>query len=169
VRENIALGCDDGSRSRFLTDLVHPGPVVLSGIAQIAIREFALTEDLDRQVGELPLGRRRLVSIARAVASGPAVLLLDEPASGLDAHDRIELARLVRDLVRRWDIGVLLVEHDVDLVWSLCDEVTVLANGRVICEGPVDTVRNSAEVRKVYMGEALDADEQAPTPQIAGE
>jgi sulfate-transporting ATPase len=169
VRENIALGCDDGSRSRFLTDLVHPGPVVLSGIAQIAIREFALTEDLDRQVWELPLGRRRLVSIARAVASGPAVLLLDEPASGLDAHDRIELARLVRDLVQRWDIGVLLVEHDVDLVWSLCDEVTVLANGRVICEGPVDTVRNSAEVRRVYMGEALDADEQAPAPQIAGE
>ena len=85
------------------------------------MREFELEPHLDETPEELPYGRRRLVGIARTVASGPSVVMLDEPAAGLDETESAELARLIRRLADERNMGVLLVEHDVGLVMSTCD------------------------------------------------
>jgi sulfate-transporting ATPase len=102
--------------------------------------------------GELSYGRRRLVGIARAVASGPSVVMLDEPAAGLDESETRELARLIRRLADERKMGVLLVEHDVGLVMSTCDRVVVLDFGRLIASGTPDEVRGDASVRAAYLG-----------------
>ena len=94
-----------------------------------AIREFRLEDDLLRKVQDLPYGQRRLLAIARAVATQPSVLLLDEPAAGLGDVETAELAHLVRRLADDWGIAVLLVEHDMNFVMGVCDEIVVLDFG----------------------------------------
>jgi sulfate-transporting ATPase len=95
------------------------------------------------------------VAIARAVATRPSVLLLDEPAAGLDDSETAELGRLVRRLADEWGVAVLLVEHDVGLVLDVCDRVVVLEEGRWLAEGPPDTVRHDPAVIAAYLGEPL--------------
>ena len=134
VRENLAVACESAnSRLRFLSDLVRPGRVRLSPAALQAVEDFGLAGDLDRAAESLPFGRRRLVAIARAVAAQPSVLLLDEPAAGLDDMETAELSVLVRALAHDWGIAVLLVEHNLEMVLQLCDRVT--SNGHRL--GPV--------------------------------
>ncbi|MCP6183043.1 hypothetical protein NL435_27200, partial [Klebsiella pneumoniae] len=81
---------------------------------------------------ELTFGQRRLVSMARTIAAAPSVLLLDEPCAGLDEHERAETAAIIRQMADERGMAVLLVEHDVDLVSRVCDELVVLDFGRVI-------------------------------------
>jgi sulfate-transporting ATPase len=117
-----------------------------------AIRQFELEDSLSLLPGELPYGRRRLVGIARAVASGPSIIMLDEPAAGLDEAESAELAHLIRRLADQRKMGVLLVEHDVRLVMSTCDRIVVIEFGRVIASGTPDEIRESPVVRAAYLG-----------------
>jgi sulfate-transporting ATPase len=153
VRENLAVACESGgSPVRYLSDLVHPGRVRLSAAALRAVEDFGLAADLDRRAESLPFGRRRLVAIARAVAAEPSVLLLDEPAAGLDEVETAELSVLVRSLARDWGIAVLLVEHNLDMVLQLCDRVTVMVTGSVLYHGTPSDVRNHPDVLEAYIG-----------------
>ena len=129
VRENLRVASERRDLLAYLTDLVRPGKPPLAPAAVVALREFGLEADLDRRPDELPYGRRRLVAIARAVAGAPSVLLLDEPAAGLDDGETAELGRLVRRLADEWGLAVLLVEHDVALVLDVSDRVVVLDKG----------------------------------------
>ncbi|MEE4596049.1 branched-chain amino acid ABC transporter permease/ATP-binding protein [Streptomyces sp. DSM 41524] len=150
--ENIVAATDPTSRSCYLRDLVHPAPLKFSAGVLDAIREFQLEQDLDRPASELPYGRRRLLAIARAVANGPSVLLLDEPAAGLSGEETRELATVVRRLARDWGMAVLLIEHDVEFVLETCDELVVLNFGRVISRGAPLEVRNDPAVVAAYLG-----------------
>jgi len=132
---------------------VHPVNPRLPAEVISAIHEFQLEDDLDRLVEDLPYGRRRLLAIARAVAVHPSVLLLDEPAAGLGDVESAELATLVRRLADEWGIGVLLVEHDMNFVMSVCDEIVVLDFGRCIASGTPEAVRNDPAVIAAYLGE----------------
>src|SRR5882757_2376915 len=153
VRENLAVACESGgSPLRYLSDLVRPGRVRLSVAALQAVEDFGLAADLDRRAESLPFGRRRLVAIARAVAAEPSVLLLDEPAAGLDEVETAELSVLVRSLARDWGIAVLLVEHNLDMVLQLCDRVTVMVTGSVLYSGTPSDVRNHPDVLEAYIG-----------------
>ena len=105
---------------------------------------------------DLPYGQRRLLAIARAVATQPSVLLLDEPAAGLGDVETAELAHLVRRLADDWGIAVLLVEHDMNFVMSVCDSIVVLDFGRQIAEGTPEEVRNDPAVIAAYLGEHDD-------------
>jgi ABC-type branched-subunit amino acid transport system ATPase component/branched-subunit amino acid ABC-type transport system permease component len=157
VRENLALGGDDGALRRYVTDLIWPGKVRLSDHAIAVSSVFGLEPDYDLKPDALPFGRRRLVAIARAAASSPSVLLLDEPASGLDDNEAAELGEVIRTLVQRWGIGVLLVEHNLDMVFDVCDEITVMAEGReLLPASPTSVVRSSREVITAYQGESED-------------
>ncbi|MFC9502113.1 ATP-binding cassette domain-containing protein [Streptomyces sp. NPDC057002] len=153
VLDNLYAACDRPGRWTYLTDLVRPGTRPLPSHVLVAVREFGLQDSLDRPVGDLSYGERRLLAIARAVAASPSVLLLDEPAAGLSDDETRELARLVRRLAEDWGMGVLLVEHDVDMVMGVCDQVVVLDFGRLICAGTPEEVRRDPAVRAAYLGD----------------
>jgi sulfate-transporting ATPase len=117
-----------------------------------AIREFRLENDLDTLVEDLPYGKRRLLAIARTVAAEPSVVLLDEPVAGLDDAETAEVAALVRRLASQWGMSVLVVEHDMSFVMSVCDEIVVLDFGRTISKGPPHRVRRDPMVVAAYLG-----------------
>ena len=154
VESNIRAGADDATKASWLTDLFWPKRVPLSSAAVSAIREFQLVDDLDKLPPELPYGRRRLVGIARAAASAPSVLMLDEPAAGLDETESRELSHLIRRLADDRKMGVLLVEHDVGLVMSTCDRIVVIEFGKVIATGTPAEIRENDAVKAAYLGTA---------------
>jgi sulfate-transporting ATPase len=159
VLDNLRAASDRRDPLAYLTDLVWPRSPGLHGTAVAAVREFGLEDDLHRMPSELPYGQRRLVGIARAVATRPSVLLLDEPAAGLDEAETRELSELVVRLAKEWGLGILLVEHDVSLVMAVCDRIVALDFGRVIASGTPADVRGDAAVIAAYLG---DPDDQSP-------
>jgi sulfate-transporting ATPase len=158
VEENLRVASDKPRPHDYLRDLVLPKRPPLSGPAAAAVQEFGLADVLDRKPSELPYGQRRLVGIARAVAATPAVLLLDEPAAGLDDGESAELAHLLKRLAREWNFAVLLVEHNMDLVMAACDRITALDFGRVIAAGAADAVRSDPAFINAYVGAGAPAD-----------
>jgi ABC-type branched-subunit amino acid transport system ATPase component/ABC-type branched-subunit amino acid transport system permease subunit len=129
----------------------------LSALSLAVAGEFDLLTSLDDDPAQLPHGRRRLLGIGRAVVTQPSVLLLDEPAAGLDGHESAELAALIRRLATEWGIGVLLVEHDMSVVMSTCDRVAVLEFGLKIAEGKPEVIRSDPRVIAAYLGRAPSA------------
>jgi sulfate-transporting ATPase len=115
----------------------------------------------DRAAGELSQGERQLVSIARACASSPSILLLDEPAAGLDTTESQWLGEKIRSIAST-GTGILLVDHDVALVLGVCDHIYVLDFGHVIAEGDAATIRSDPAVAEAYLGTVHDASEVAP-------
>ncbi len=167
VEENIRAGSDlHASRLSWITDLFWPGHHDLPPTALAAVHGFDLEADLDKTPEELPYGRRRLVGIARTVASGPSVAMLDEPAAGLDESESRELAKLIRRLADERNMGVLLVEHDVGLVMSTCDRIVVIDFGTVIATGTPEEIRNHSAVRDAYLGHA-DGTESGDAEAVA--
>ena len=122
-----------------------------------------LLADRERNVGELSQGRRQLVSIARALAGRPSVLLLDEPAAGLDSSESEWLADRLR-AVRDAGVTILLVDHDVNLVLGLCDEIHVLDFGALIASGPPEEIRTDVAVNQAYLGTSHGREETEPPP-----
>jgi sulfate-transporting ATPase len=157
VLDNLRAASDPHDRVSYLRDLVYPVSPPLPGEVVAAIDELRLRDVLNRHVQELPYGQRRLLSIARALATRPSVLLLDEPAAGLDEIERAEVARVVRRLADDWGLAVLLVEHDLELVMAVCDHVVVLDFGRKISEGSPEQVRRDPAAVAAYLGETAES------------
>jgi len=111
-----------------------------------------LNQHQNQVANHLSYGHQRRLDLALALIGKPQVLLLDEPAAGLTMQESLRLAQLLRDLVKRWQITVLLVEHDMDVVFTVCDRITVLNLGEVLMEGTVDEVRSSSLVISAYLG-----------------
>ena len=114
------------------------------------LEQFRLTDVAHVQTRHLAYGKRRLLEIAIALACEPRVLLLDEPVAGVPAGEREELLQTVAALPA--DVSVLLIEHDMDLVFSFADRMTVLVNGTLLTEGDPDSIANDAKVKEVYLG-----------------
>jgi len=114
-----------------------------------------LDEDAGRRVGELPYGRQRLVEIAIALGLNPRVLLLDEPAAGIPSAESHILLEAIAGLPK--DVAVLIIEHDMDLVFRFAQRITVLVSGAIFAEGSPAEIAANREVRAVYLGSALDA------------
>ncbi len=161
VVDNLRAASDRPRPYHYLTDLVLPRLPPLPAPVVAAINEFGLASDLDRMPGDLPFGRRRLVGIARAVAYMPRVLLLDEPASGLDEGESEELARLLRRLAAEWGFAILLIEHDMSVVLSVSHRVVALDFGKKIAEGTPAAVSSDAAVVAAYLG----VDQEPPADQ----
>jgi branched-chain amino acid transport system ATP-binding protein len=114
------------------------------------LEQFHLTQVLNQKTNVLPYGKRRLLEIAVALACEPRVLLLDEPVAGVPAGEREELLQTVANLPA--DVSVLLIEHDMDLVFSFANRMTVLVNGAVLTEGDPDQIASDPQVKAVYLG-----------------
>jgi ABC-type branched-subunit amino acid transport system ATPase component len=171
VLENLRTAADKTSARHYATDLAWPRTTHLTDATRAAIEDFRLESVLDRVPAELDYGKRRLVAIARSLSAAPSLLLLDEPAAGLDEHERRELARLITRVARTWGVGVLLVEHDVQMVFSVCERLVALDRGKVIASGSADAVRRSPEVVAAYLGdtEVGPPRTQAVEPAVVGE
>ncbi|MER7169825.1 ABC transporter ATP-binding protein [Streptomyces mesophilus] len=116
------------------------------------LRSCGLEHLAEDYAGALPVGRARMVELARALADPPSVLLLDEPASGMTAEERAQLSAVIRHLATEEGCAVLLVEHNVAFVMELCARVVVLDLGSVLAEGPAAEVRADPKVREAYLG-----------------
>jgi ABC-type branched-subunit amino acid transport system ATPase component len=131
---------------------------VAEGVDALLSR-FHLDGAAGAMVGELPLGKVRLVEVARAMATKPTYLLLDEPAAGLTEDEQLLLAAEITRLSDE-GVGVLLVEHNFDLVIGLCESVLVLNAGTRLVEGPAQDVAADDRVRRVYLGEDIDENDE---------
>ena len=119
------------------------------------LQRFHLADVMDDRTINLPYGKQRLLEIALAIACRPRVLLLDEPAAGVPEAQRRDILDAVAALPD--DVTVLLIEHDMDIVFSFADRISVLVNGALFVDGPPDEVARDPRVKAVYLGESLDA------------
>ena len=151
VLDNVALGVAErlGSAGR----LWKPAST-FAAVREEALRLLAMlgiAEEAGRTVQDLPYGKQRLVEIAIALGLQPRVLLLDEPAAGVPSLESGRILEALDSLPR--EIAILIIEHDMDLVFRFAKRITVLVQGEVLCEGTPDEIANDVRVRQVYLGE----------------
>ncbi len=160
VVENVAVGRYSRTRAGLLSAALtlprhRREEAETFKAAHEALRRVGLDHVAQEPAENLPMGERHLLEIARALASAPQLLLLDEPAAGLNDDETARLADTVRK-IRDEGVTVLLVEHDMTFVMDISDEVVVLDYGRKIAEGPPLMIQNNEEVIKAYLGEELE-------------
>jgi ABC-type branched-subunit amino acid transport system ATPase component len=157
VLENVALGLEARLAGSSLLAAVLPRRgegALVARAASVAIEQCGLSEVAASRAGALSTGQRRLVELARALAGGFRMLLLDEPSSGLDPTEVSHFSRLLKQVVATAGIGVLVVEHDMSVIAGICDHVYVLDHGRMIFDGSPAHVLASDVVRAAYLGSA---------------
>ncbi len=167
VRANVALGREGGfAGPNVLSHLVaSPAQREQTRAAAAEAMELCGIEDLaDQVVGALPTGQRRLVELARCLASRSRIVLLDEPSSGLDPAETELFGDILLRVVRERGVGILLVEHDMSLVIRVCDHVYVLDFGKLLMDGTAAEVTSSSLVRHAYLG----SDARSAAPRIGG-
>jgi len=157
VLENVMVGAHRLGKSGFLASIFKlPGTVReerrIREIAMEMLEFVGLADQADLPAGELPLGRQRLVELARALAARPELLLLDEPAAGLNIKETEELGELIVR-IRERGVTIALIDHDMSLVMDISDEVVALNEGRKIAEGTPEEIRTNPLVIKAYLGE----------------
>jgi ABC-type branched-subunit amino acid transport system ATPase component len=159
VREHVVLAYRvRNQRRRLWSDLVTLGALHRTSADENArvdhlVDLLGLTSVANTSAGALPLGTSRRVEVARALATGPTVVLLDEPSSGLDAHETAQLGAALRTVVEEEKVSMLLVEHDVAMVLGLSSAVNVLDFGVKIADGTPDEIRANPAVRAAYLGD----------------
>ena len=157
VRENVMMGGHCRARSGFFANALRL-PVVRREELSLSVRADELIDFLGLEtvahvrVMDLPFGTQKRVELARALASQPTLLLLDEPASGLNHEEVDALIALLHDIRERWRVTILLVEHHMNLVMRVSDKVVALDFGRKIADGPPGDVRKNSDVIKAYLG-----------------
>ena len=142
VRENIEVAAVSHGASRHRAQRE----------ADALLEEFSLTARAKDLAGVLSYGDKRRVEIARALASKPRFLLLDEPAAGMNEQESDALKRLLNKLPEQRQLGLLIIDHDMSLIMRLCHRLHVLASGRTIAEGDIETVSNAPQVIEAYLG-----------------
>ncbi len=118
------------------------------------LEEFGLAALAESNAGDIAYGNQRRLDLALALVGRPPLLLLDEPAAGLSLEESKHLAEHLRTLAQRWNVTVVLVEHDMEVVFSIADEITVLASGIVLAQGLPDDIRRNRAVIEAYLGSA---------------
>jgi branched-chain amino acid transport system ATP-binding protein len=155
VFENILLPVLSrlNKNSRPLASLRNQKEAVME--AEKTLREVWLQEEKDSPAGKLSHGDQRLLELGIAVASNPQLCFLDEPSSGMNPIERVKVLELVKKLSAERKTTFAIVEHDMDVVFSLSDWIVVMNRGEILAEGKPDDIRNNQEVRDIYLGEEI--------------
>jgi branched-chain amino acid transport system ATP-binding protein len=154
VRENLAVASYRPAPWRTLREVLTR-PVQSTDLVDLALETFGLEGLAETMPADLSQAQRKLVGVARALAAGPRLLCLDEPAAGLDTIESEELGRHLREIVDR-GTAMLLIDHDMGLVLSICDHVVVLEFGKVVAAGRPQAVRGDPTVIRAYLGDAAE-------------
>ena len=162
VRENMYVGAHHLGRSGFIANALRlPAPRAEEAVDAVRLERLLdlleLRHVADVVVGGLPFGWQKRVELARALIGEPKLLMLDEPAGGLNHGEVDELAQLLLRIRENFDLSILLVEHHMSLVMRVSDKVVALEFGRKIADGTPDEVRNEPEVIRAYLGDTTDA------------
>jgi len=157
VLENVMVGRHPRTRSGFLAGMLNlpctwREDCEIRAKAREILADLCLLKSADETASNLPFGRQRLVEFARALATEPVLLLLDEPAAGLNIYETGELSELILK-IRDRGMTCLVVEHDMSLVMNISDDVVVLDQGQKIAEGPPRVIQRDPEVIRIYLGE----------------
>jgi len=156
VSENLIVAAENDRRFGFLRDLVRPRQATVA--IDRALEMTGLHDLADALPRDLSAGTRRLVGVARGVVADPSVLMLDEPAAGLDTHETEELGRVLQRLAEA-GVGMLLVEHDTELVFRVSHHVVAIDFGKAIASGPPTEIRQSEALIAAYLGIPVDEDD----------
>jgi branched-chain amino acid transport system ATP-binding protein len=153
VRDNLLVACEQSRWWSLPFDIFRrKRSAEVEQRVSWALATVGLERLADKLPEELPHGQRKMVGVARALAASPKLVLLDEPAAGLDAEESAELAKELRALIDH-GVSVLLIDHDMGLVLSICDRVYVLDFGKVVAEGTPAEIRNDKTVIAAYLGD----------------
>ena len=158
VAENVKVGLHNQLHYSTLEGILRlPRYYAVERQIQEQALELLKVFDLDKEAevlaANLPYGKQRKLEIARALATKPKLLLLDEPAAGMNPNETLELMETIKFVRKHFDMTIILIEHDMKLVSGICEELTVLNFGRVLCQGDTNEVLNDPEVIKAYLGE----------------
>lgn len=158
VLDNVKVGLHNHNSYSTLTGILrlpkyHKVERQMNEKALEILKVFDLDGEAEVLAANLPYGKQRKLEIARALATDPKLLLLDEPAAGMNPNETQELMNTIRFVREHFDMTILLIEHDMKLVSGICEELTVLNFGRVLCQGKTAEVLNNPEVIKAYLGE----------------
>lgn len=158
VEENILIGLDNKANYTYIESMFrlpryYSQEKKIKKVAYEVMEFLGILQYKDEKATSLSYGIQRKVEIARAVATGPKLLLLDEPAAGMNPNETHELAQLLYKIRDHYDITILLIEHDMKFVNHLCDKVTVLDYGKIIFVGKIEDAIKDEEVIKAYLGD----------------
>lgn len=158
VIDNVKVGLSERFRYSALEGILHLGNYrkvekEMDDEAMRLLKVFDLDKERDTLAANLPYGKQRKLEIARAMATNPKLLLLDEPAAGMNPNETKELMETIALVRKEFDMTILLIEHDMKLVSGICEKLTVLNFGRVLCQGETKEVLNDPEVIKAYLGD----------------
>jgi len=157
VLDNVLVGCHCRSRASWWEAVLRLPRYRREEknhriLAHCLLHEVGLEELAEEKAGQLPYGRQRRLEIARALATRPQFLLLDEPAAGLNPQETREMMQFLKDIRKSHRLTMLVIEHNLRLVMGLCEHLTVLDHGLTIAAGPPETVRHHPEVIRAYLG-----------------
>ena len=158
VLDNVKVGLHNHYKHSTVAGLLrlpsyHKTEKEMNAKAMELLEVFGLEKEAEQLAANLPYGKQRKLEIARALATEPKLLLLDEPAAGMNPNETIELMETIRFVRDKFDMTILLIEHDMKLVSGICEELTVLNFGQVLAQGETSEVLNNPEVIKAYLGE----------------
>ena len=156
VLENVRIGCHINTKTNVWDSLVHTKTYREDEVnsmerARAVLAQVGLTEYADTLAGNLAYGIQRKVEIARALAADPKVLLLDEPAAGMNPYETASLKEFIQSL-NRMGYTIVVIEHDMKFMMSLCDRIMVINFGKKLCEGTPEVIRNDPQVHEAYFG-----------------